>query len=106
LERAGIDLTAAVGRTHPRELVARQDLAEKTATAPTAEAADRVAATERKAVAQIVAPTSSRNGMANATTTDRGWCGLLHNNRIESLAGLDSAMGLVVRIFETKQVEK
>jgi hypothetical protein len=106
LERAGIDLATAVGRTHPRELVARQDLAEKTPIEPKAEAADLMAATERKAVAQIVAPTTGRNGMATATATDRGWCGLLHNNRIESLAGLDSAIGLVVRIFETKQVEK
>jgi hypothetical protein len=88
LERAGIDLAAAIGRAHPREFVARQDLAEQTETAP-----NGMAATERQAVAQIVAPTTRRNGMTATAATDRG---LLHNNRIEPLAGLDPAIGLVV----------
>jgi hypothetical protein len=96
LVRAGIDLAAAVGRTHPRELVARQDLAEQTATAPTAEAADWVAATELKAVAPIVAPTTGRNGMATTATTSTTDRDLLHNNRIEPLASLYSGVGLVV----------
>jgi prophage antirepressor-like protein len=106
LERAGIDLAAAIGRTHPRELVARQDLAEQTETAPKAEAANGVAATERQAVAQIVAPTTRRNGMTAATTTDATTTvtattdrGLLHNNRIEQFTGLDTANGLVGEDF-------